>query len=181
MNKGKFICETELYCIGRELSRRRLAGKTVVVAGLALGAASLAGCTSYNDTNVVVDVATSGVRQNDADNRSIFEDGEIMPVFPGGTPALMAYIKENLRWPDSDSTVSGRVIVTFIIDKEGYVKDAKVVRSLAPEFDAEALRIVRGMPRWVPGRMFGKALDIRYALPVRFNRDSSAVRSDSAL
>ena len=93
----------------------------------------------------------------------------------------MAYIKENLRWPDSDSTVSGRVIVTFIIDKEGYVKDAKVVRSLAPEFDAEALRIVRGMPRWVPGRMFGKALDIRYALPVRFNRDSSAVRSDSAL
>ena len=84
MNKGKFICETELYCIGRELSRRRLAGKTVVVAGLALGAASLAGCTSYKDTIVVVDVATSGVRQNDADDRNIFEDGEIMPYFRGG-------------------------------------------------------------------------------------------------
>ena len=81
---------------------------------------------------------------------------------------MMKYFEENMQWPDNGSDISGRVIVQFKIAKDGTVKDPKVVRGLAPEFDAEALRLVRGMPKWIPGKISGKLVETTYTVPVKF-------------
>ena len=93
---------------------------------------------------------------------------ETKPSFPGGEAALMKYFEENMRWIDNGSDISGRVIVQFKIAKDGTVKNPKVVRGLAPEFDEEALRLVRGMPKWIPGKIAGKVVETTYIVPVRF-------------
>ena len=80
----------------------------------------------------------------------------------------MKYFEENMRWIDNGSDISGRVIVQFKIAKDGTVKNPKVVRGLAPEFDEEALRLVRGMPKWIPGKIAGKVVETTYIVPVRF-------------
>lgn len=95
---------------------------------------------------------------------------EQMPSFPGGHKALLEFIENNLRYPDNlDTTdVQGRVVVHFIIEKDGTVTNPKVVKSLYPVLDKEALRIVNIMPKWIPGRMNGKTIRTTYAVPVIF-------------
>lgn len=158
-------CEAELRYIERELSLRRMAGRAVAVAGIALGAAALSACG-----NGVMDDFGQKQTAVKADNTDkVFGVVEEMPSFPGGQAALMRYIAENLKYPDPESCVSGRVIVEFIISKDGSVKDPKVVRGIEPKFDEEALRVVRNMPKWRPGKQMGEAVEVRYTLPVSFN------------
>lgn len=96
-------------------------------------------------------------------------DYEQMPSFPGGTQALMDYLKENTRWPGSpESCIQGRVVVSFVVEKDGSIGEPKVVKSLDPAFDAEALRVVSMMPKWRPGKFNGKATRVRYCIPIRF-------------
>ena len=78
------------------------------------------------------------------------------------------YISEHLRNPSPETDVTGRVIVQFVVGKDGTVKDAKVVRGIHPEFDAEALRLVENMPKWRPGKLAGETVEVRYTLPVPF-------------
>ena len=94
---------------------------------------------------------------------------EQMPSFPGGTQALMDYLKENTRWPGSpESCVQGRVVVSFVVEKDGSIGEPKVVKSLDPAFDAEALRVVSMMPKWIPGKFYGEATRVKYSLPIIF-------------
>lgn len=94
---------------------------------------------------------------------------EQMPSFPGGTQALMDYLKENTRWPGSpESCVQGRVVVSFVVEKDGSISEPKVVKSLDPAFDAEALRVVSMMPKWIPGKFYGEATRVKYCLPIIF-------------
>lgn len=97
-------------------------------------------------------------------------DYEQMPSFPGGTQALMDYLKENTCWPVSAETscIQGRVVVSFVVEKDGSIGEPKVVKSLDPAFDAEALRVVSMMPKWRPGKFNGKATRVRYCIPIRF-------------
>ena len=100
---------------------------------------------------------------------SVFDvTDEQMPSFPGGVEALMQYISENLRYPNTEEDVTGRVVISLIVEKDGSLSDFKVVRSLDPVFDEEALRVVRSMPRWTPGTQNGKAVQVRYNIPVTF-------------
>lgn len=158
-------CEAEVRYIERELKFRRLAGKAVTVAGIAIGAASFAACSTDKLTD---DGLNNSSVQVPNQNKLFGEMPETQPSFPGGEAALMKYFEENMQWPDNDSDISGRVIVQFKIAKDGTVKDPKVVRGLAPEFDAEALRLVRGMPKWIPGKIAGKVVETTYTVPVRF-------------
>lgn len=93
-----------------------------------------------------------------------------MPQFPGGISALGIWIGENIKYPQScvDQGIEGRVIVTFVVDKSGEVRDAKVMRSIAPELDAEALRVVMAMPRWIPGKQNGEAVHVKFTIPLSF-------------
>lgn len=158
-------CEAEVRYIERELRFRRLAGKVVTVAGIAIGAASFAACSTDKLTD---DGLNNSSVQVPNQNKLFGAMPETQPSFPGGEAALMKYFEENMRWIDTGSDISGRVIVQFKIAKDGNVKDPKVVRGLAPEFDAEALRLVRGMPKWIPGKISGKLVETTYTVPVKF-------------
>lgn len=158
-------CEAEVRYIERELRFRRLAGKAVTVAGIAIGAASFAACSTDKLTD---DGLNNSSVQVPNQNKLFGAMPETKPSFPGGEAALMKYFEENMRWIDTGSDISGRVIVQFKIAKDGTVKNPKVVRGLAPEFDEEALRLVRGMPKWIPGKIAGKVVETTYIVPVRF-------------
>ena len=95
---------------------------------------------------------------------------EEMPVFPGGTEALFDFLANNVQYPPmaEDVCIQGRVIITLVIDKDGSVTEPQVVKSLDPAFDQEALRVVKRMPKWTPGKQNGKAAKVKYTLPVTF-------------
>ncbi|MCR5198496.1 MAG: M56 family metallopeptidase [Prevotella sp.] len=99
-----------------------------------------------------------------------FDMVEQMPEFPGGVQALMQFLYENIRYPEAAQTAGkeGRVVVQFVVEADGAVSSAKVVRSISEELDAEALRVVNAMPRWTPGKHKGKAVRVKYTLPVSF-------------
>ena len=157
-------CEAEVRYVEREIAIRRLAGKAVTVAGIAAGALSLTACG--NDITDNLGQEQTAVKADTADK--MFGLVEEMPSFPGGQAALMKYIEENMRCPDPESDASGRVIVQFVIGKDGTVKDPKVVRGITPALDGKGLRLVRNMPKWKPGKMSGKLVEVRYTLPVTF-------------
>lgn len=158
-------CEAEVRYIERELRFRRLAGKAVTVAGIAIGAASFAACSTDKLTD---DGLNNSSVQVPNQNKLFGAMPVTQPSFPGGKAALMKYFEENMRWIDTGSDISGRVIVQFKIAKDGTVKDPKVIKGLAPEFDEEALRLVRRMPKWIPGKIAGKVVETTYTVPVKF-------------
>lgn len=90
------------------------------------------------------------------------------PSFPGGQEAMLQFLKEKLQWPDVEADVQGRVIVTFVVETDGSLTYFKVVRSLDPAFDKEALRVVKSMPKWIPGTENGQPIRVRYSVPVTF-------------
>lgn len=108
---------------------------------------------------------------NPKSSEEVFGDvAEQMPSFPGGDRKLMEYLSENIRYPEEceEICVQGRVIVSFIVEKDGSISNVKVAKSLAPLLDKEAVRVVSGMPKWIPGRQNGVAVRVRYIIPVTF-------------
>ena len=101
---------------------------------------------------------------------------ETMPYFPGGQELLLKYLAANIKYPASavKAKKQGRVIVTFIVQKDGSITHAKIARSINPELDAEALRVVKGMPKWTPGTQLGKPVSVKYVLPVKFSLQKDA-------
>lgn len=96
---------------------------------------------------------------------------ETMPQFPGGQGVMMKYLAANIKYPASavKAKKQGRVIIAFVIQKDGSVTNARIVKSVDPELDAEALRIVKAMPNWTPGTQDGKPVNVRYTIPVVFS------------
>ena len=105
------------------------------------------------------------------DNGPIFEIVERNASFPGGKKAMMDYFYKNLKYPAGalSKNKEGRVVVQFVINKDGSICDVKVLESVDPELDAEAVRVVKAMPRWTPGRAGGKSVRTRTSLPVTFS------------
>ena len=104
------------------------------------------------------------------DEDRVYDVVDQMPQFPGGHEKLKEFIEKNKRYPKSlqDCGIQGRVVVTFVVKKTGRISHAKVVRGVDPASDKEALRVVRKMPRWIPGKMGGKNVNVRYTIPVDF-------------
>jgi len=99
-----------------------------------------------------------------------YEVVEQMPTFKGGDAALMKYLSENIKYPETAEKAGeqGRVVVNFIVEKDGAVSNVKVVRSVTPTLDAEAVRVIKAMPKWVPGKQDGKFVRVKYNVPVSF-------------
>lgn len=114
----------------------------------------------------------------------VYEVVEKMPAFPGGMAELMKYLSSNIKYPVEahKAGIQGRVVVSFIVNKDGTVKDAKIVRSVDKSIDAEALRVISAMPKWQPGYQDGKAVKVRYTVPVTFRLtgESGKVQSTGA-
>ena len=104
------------------------------------------------------------------DTINVYDCVEQMPSFPGGTQKLKEFIEENLRYPKEleESCVQGRVIVRFIVERNGKLSNVKVVKSVDPVLDKEALRIVKLMPRWIPGRQNGITVRVKCYIPIIF-------------
>lgn len=107
------------------------------------------------------------------DDGRVFDVVEDQPRYPGGTNALMTYLRDNIKYPAeaAKAGIQGMVIVQFVVGKDGAVRDIKPVKSVSPELDAEAVRVVAAMPKWVPGYQRGEAVNVRYTLPVNFRMD----------
>lgn len=110
------------------------------------------------------------VVEEDPEENVIFQVVENMPEFPGGTGALMQFLGKNIKYPvvAQENGVQGRVIVQFVVNKDGSIVDPAVVRSVDPYLDKEALRVIRSMPKWKPGMQRGKSVRVKYTVPVTF-------------
>lgn len=115
-------------------------------------------------------LATAGAQQTEKPLGKVYDIVEVMPQFPGGQGELMKYLRNNVKYPAEaqKKKIEGRVIVTFVVNKKGRITHPTVVRSAHPLLDAEALRVVKRMPKWTPGRMNGEPVNVKYALPVTF-------------
>ena len=111
---------------------------------------------------------TTQTRKDTATDDKVYEVCEQMPIFEGGDAALLKYLRENLKYPDKtkDRGVQGRLVIGFIVEKDGSLTDVKVLRPVDIDLDAEVLRVVKGRPKWIPGRQNGKRVRVRYLLPI---------------
>ena len=102
-----------------------------------------------------------------------FDVVEQMPEYPGGMQELFGYLAKNIHYPKDaeDQQVEGRVIATFVVMKDGSISNTKVVKSVSPSLDEEALRVINGMPNWIPGRQKGQAVNVKYTIPISFRLD----------
>ena len=100
----------------------------------------------------------------------VFDVVEQMPSFPGGPSALFEYLSKNIKYPvvAEENGIQGRVIVTFVVERDGSITDVRVVKSVDPSLDKEAQRVVKSMPRWIPGKQNGSAVRVKYTVPVTF-------------
>ena len=104
------------------------------------------------------------------EEQKVFDVVEQMPSFPGGPSALFEYLSKNIKYPAvaEENGVQGRVIVTFVVERDGSITDVKVVKSVDPSLDKEAIRVTKSMPHWIPGKQNGSAVRVKYTLPVTF-------------
>ena len=104
-------------------------------------------------------------------NQKVFDVVEQMPEYPGGIQALFEYLSQNVKYPaDAENQkVEGRVIATFIVETDGTINNVEVVKPVFPSLDAEAIRVLSGMPKWTPGKQSGKEVRVKYTVPINFN------------
>ena len=169
-------CEAEVRYLEGELNRRRSMGKKVAVAGIAAGLVGLAACATSNseDSLSMSQQTTDSVSAMTKEGDDALWVGEIvepMPSFPNGEKALMEYLQTNCKYPQVKDSIDGRVVISFTVESDGSITEAKVVKSLAPAYDAEALRVVKAMPKWEPGRQNGEATSVKYTIPITFRKE----------
>lgn len=110
--------------------------------------------------------STAQTKKNDM----VFDVVEVMPQFPGGQIAMLQYLMKNMKYPEQamKEGIQGRVAVRFIVEKDGSISDVKPVLSVHPLLNKEAVRVVKSMPKWTPGKQNGKPVRVRFNLPVMF-------------
>ena len=125
------------------------------------------------ETNQAVEIkyVPVAVEEEEPEEQTIFEVVEQMPEFPnGGMAGLMQYLSKNIKYPTiaQDNGTQGRVTVQFVVNRDGSIVDAKVLRGVDPYLDKEAIRVISSMPKWKPGMQRGKAVRVKYTVPVMF-------------
>lgn len=128
-----------------------------------------------DDKNKAVDmtppattIGTGGIVEEE--DNVVFQVVETMPGFPGGDAALFKFLNDNIKYPviAQENGIHGRVICQFVVNRDGSIVDVEVVRSVDPSLDKEAIRVIKAMPNWAPGKQRGKAVRVKYTLPVNF-------------
>ena len=127
-----------------------------------------------NPTNETADEPVAVAYQQANGPQDVYESVEQMPEFPGGMEEMMKFLQQNIQYPASaaKNKVEGRVVLQFVVEKDGQIGEVKVARSVDPELDAEALRVVKSMPNFIPGRQDGKPVAVWYTLPINFKLQS---------
>ena len=125
-----------------------------------------------DDTQAAVEVKYTPVEveEEEVEEQQIFQVVEEMPEFPGGMAECMKFLSKNIKYPtiSQENGVQGRVIVQFVVNRDGSIVDPVVVRGVDPYLDKEALRVIASMPKWKPGKQRGKEVRVKYTVPVTF-------------
>jgi len=108
------------------------------------------------------------------DEDKVYDVVDVMPQFPGGYEKLKDYLEDNMQYPKKlkGSGIRGRAVVTFVVEKDGKISKAKVVRGIDPALDKEALRLIKKMPKWIPGKQNWIPVKVRYTIPITFKEQS---------
>ena len=104
-------------------------------------------------------------------NQQVFDVVEQMPEYPGGPGALIEYLSQNVKYPEDakQQKIEGRVLATFVVETDGSVSNVEVVKPAFPSLDAEAVRLLSAMPKWIPGKQNGKVVRVKFTVPISFN------------
>ena len=157
--------------------------KALFVLPVAFAAVTVISCTSPKEKKTEanqepasapeIQVVTYAPQPKEAAQGEVFQVVEEQPMFPGGMGEMMKFLQQNVKYPKEaqDQGKQGRVIVQFVVNKDGSISNDTIVRSVDPLLDAEALRVVRSMPNWTPGKQKGEAVRVRFTLPVTFRLD----------
>ena len=115
--------------------------------------------------------AQAQVQKGNTAPQDVFDVVEEMPQYPGGMQAMLSFLQENITYPKDaqEKKISGRVLVTFVVEKDGSISNVETVKSVFPSLDEEAVRIVKSMPNWKPGKQNGKVVRVKYTLPISFS------------
>lgn len=123
------------------------------------------------EDNAPTDISVNDIAADNVEDNRIYEIVEQMPEFPnGGMAGLMSFISKNLKYPTicQESGVQGKVIVLFVVEKDGSTTDFRIVRSVDKYLDKEALRVLSSMPKWIPGKQKGVPVRVKYTVPINF-------------
>ncbi len=138
----------------------------------AIGAFDVKGNDETGGTvlKAVEEIATPEPPKQEAEQNKIFDVVEQQPQYPGGMGALNQWLSSNIKYPAmaAENGIEGRVIVQFVVERDGSVSGAHVVRGVDPSLDKEATRVVAQMPKWIPGKQNGSAVRVKYTVPVTF-------------
>ena len=134
------------------------------------------GASSVEHPKKVVAVVDIPKAKEEPQEEVVFQVVEEMPQFPGGLSEAMKFLAKNIKYPveAQQAKIEGRVIVRFVVGRDGSVSNVKVVRGVSPELDAEAVRVVSLMPKWIPGKQRGKAVAVKYTMPIMFRLQTPA-------
>ena len=179
-------CEAEVRWLEQQLQLRRQLGKAVAVVGVSVGLAALTACesqlvemnTDSNISSVLNQSAGSNIFQ-----RTVGDVVEQQPSYPGGFQALLDFLRENTKYPEQakKDSIEGRVVLSFVVETDGSITEPKVVRSVHPLLDEEALRVAKLMPKWEPGYQNGTPVRVKYNIPVTFKLgEPSSLPSDNS-
>ena len=127
--------------------------------------------TAMSVLAILLMVNTNAMAQNKkAANDKVLEKAEVMPEFPGGDQALFDFVSKNVVYPEEakDKEIAGRVLVSFVVEKDGSIGEVKVVQGIGGGCDEEAVRVVKAMPKWKPGKDKGKPVRVSYMMPFTF-------------
>ncbi len=122
--------------------------------------------TEYIEIKEIANIAV----EEEPEEEAPFMVVEKMPEFPGGQAALMQYLQKNIKYPAvcRENNIQGRVLIQFIVNRDGTIVEPEVVKSVNPYLDKEALRVISGMPKWTPGEQRGKPVRVKFTVPVNF-------------
>lgn len=175
---GALLMVSNIESVAREIGEQIPAVASIQeTAGEVLHSDVVAPLVSHEKKNTpmpVLDepkVSVQPIAMVDSTEDKIYDVVKDMPRFPGEPGGLMKFLSANLKYPEAAKAAKqqGLVIVNFVINEDGSISNAKIAKSLSPELDAEALRVVNSMPKWVPGKNEGKAVKVNYTIPVRFS------------
>ena len=123
-----------------------------------------------NEKNNITILRAVGDDSTVSDKEKVYQVVEQQPSFPGGREELFKYLAYNVRYPidAAKNKIEGRVLVTFVVEHDGSISNVNVANSVYPSLDKESIRVVSGMPKWIPGKANGKTVRVKYTIPITF-------------
>jgi len=169
--------KNRIMMMNKSKSPTKMATKYLILLPLVFFLVTVNSCTNKTDESQGVEDESveQAMSENDSitvkpteEKEEVFVVVQNQPEYPGGTPALMKFLGDNINYPKTaqEEGLQGRVILNFVVEKDGSITDVQIVRGIAPSLDEEAIRVVKAMPKWKPGTQNGEIVRVRYTLPV---------------